>query len=128
MKNSSHTEPQEETSHGSVRSYALGFVLSIMVTLIPYYALTHGIVTPGIFLMIAVGAAVIQLFVQLILFLHLSFKKSSAVNTILVAYTGVMVLTIVIGTLWVMYHLKHNMHQDDSVYKNHTYTPQAQQY
>ena len=127
MKNS-HTSSAEETVHGSVRSYTLGFVLSIVATLIPYYTLTHGLGTTITFVFIAVGAAVVQLLVQLILFLHLSFKRSSSTNTILVAYTGIMVLSIVIGTLWVMYHLKTNMGMGDSVYKNHTYTPQAQKY
>jgi cytochrome o ubiquinol oxidase operon protein cyoD len=124
----SHTDTTEQASHGTIRSYTLGFALSIIATLLPYYALTHNIVTPTRFIAIAVAAAIIQLFVQLVLFLHLSLRRSSAINTVLVTYTGVMVLCIVIGTLWVMYHLKANMGMDNNVYKDHVYTPQGQAY
>ncbi len=127
MKDQNH-EIKEITPHGSVRSYTIGFALSIVATIIPYFALTSHAISGEAFLYIAVGAAILQLFVQLVLFLHLSFKKSSLLNTILVSYTGVMVLTIVIGTLWVMHNLNKNMEAQHNVYMDEIYSPQNQEY
>lgn len=127
MEHTLHTNT-EPTTHGSVRTYTLGFILSIVATVIPYIALTHHLVSSEIFIFIAVGAAVVQLFVQLVLFLHLSFKKHSLLNSILVAYTGVMVLTIVIGTLWVMHNLNKNMEAQHNVYMEQLYSPRSQEY
>jgi cytochrome o ubiquinol oxidase operon protein cyoD len=124
----SQKETEENTSHGSVKSYTIGFILSIVVTLIPYLALTSHAVAADTFLYVAVGAAIVQLLVQLVLFLHLSFKKASLLNSILVSYTGVMVLTIVIGTLWVMHNLNKNMEAQHNVYMDEVYSPQKQAY
>ena len=68
---SSHQE-----NHGSVKSYVIGFILSIILTVIPYYlVVNHSMEIDGLVLTV-MGIAVLQLLIQVIYFLHLSFKPN----------------------------------------------------
>ena len=129
-KNHTTTHTAAATSdhrgEGSYISYTLGFVLSVIATLIPFFMLYDHVLRGTSFVILALAAALLQLFVQLVLFLHLNFKKRSALNLLIFSYMLVLVITIVAGTLWIMHNLNQNMVQN--VFPNNDYTPQAQAY
>ena len=116
----------DSRAEGTYQSYSLGYILSIVATLIPYCALQYHLTAGKIFLAIAIIAAIVQLFVQLVLFLHLSFAKRSLGNMIMFLYAVTLVITIVAGSLWIMANLNHHMMQ--SVYPSNDYSPQTEAY
>jgi cytochrome o ubiquinol oxidase operon protein cyoD len=62
-----------------------------------------------IIIALVLSFAVMQLFVQLIFFLHLGFEKGPKWNLVFFVSTVGIILIIVLGTLWIMYHLNYNM-------------------
>lgn len=96
-------------AYGTHKSYVTGFIVSVVLTLISFY-LVGSDALPKADLYIIVGVlALIQLFVQLVFFLHLSTHSKASWNLLSFLFTLVMVLIFVLGTLWIMYHLYENM-------------------
>lgn len=96
-------------SHGSVKSYIVGFILSIVLTVIPYYLVVNGAMSNEGLVVTVLVIAVAQLLVQVIYFLHLSFKPQDRENTLSFLFTMIVVLILVIGTIWIMWNLNYNM-------------------
>lgn len=115
-----------EHTEGSYRSYTIGFVLSLVFTLIPFWLFQTHALSGSHLLIVAVGSALVQLFVQLVLFLHLNFSSKSRTNLIVFIYAVVLVVSVVVGTLWIMANLKANM--VDNVHPDGDYTPQSEAY
>jgi len=96
-------------------SYVSGFAISIALTLAAYflvvqYAGSGGAVLDRSTLIFAIVAlAIVQLAVQLIFFLHLGKDSKPHWNLIVFAYAALLIVAIVAGSLWVMYHLNYNM-------------------
>ncbi|WED42388.1 cytochrome o ubiquinol oxidase subunit IV [Legionella cardiaca] len=96
-------------SYGTYQSYTIGFVSSLLLTLFSFYLVASSALPPKI-LYIAVGAlAIMQLFVQLVFFLHLNTTSKTNWNLLSFLFTLVVVLVLVIGTMWIMYNLYANM-------------------
>lgn len=95
-------------SRGTVKSYVLGFLLSIIFTLGAFIvAVKHPLASGTVATIILFGIA--QLFVQLVFFLHLDAKSKQRWNLVVFVFTAFIVLILVVGSLWIMYHLDYNM-------------------
>ncbi len=96
--------------HGSYRSYITGFVLSVILTAIPF-----GIVMAGGFenrtatALVVMAFAVVQIVVHMIYFLHMNSKAEEGWTGMATMFTIVVVAIMLAGSLWVMYHLNTNM-------------------
>ncbi len=101
--------------HGSVGTYAAGFVLSIGLTLAAYIPVVahqssnhkmfpHEILIPAVVIL-----AVVQLCVQLVFFLHLAQESKPRWNLVFFIATVSIVLLVVVGSIWIMGHLNYNM-------------------
>ena len=98
----------------SLKSYITGFLLSLILTLLAYFLVTHGIFKHAGNLTAAVLIlAVTQLILQLKFFLHLNFKEQGRWNLIFLISTFSIVFIVVIGSLWIMNHLNYNMMPTD---------------
>ena len=96
-------------SHGTRASYIVGFVLAVVLTAIPFALVaTHSLSKVQTILVIAV-AAVLQILVHLRWFLHLRFATSPRENVLAIAFTAVLVVLMVGGSLWVMLDLQVRM-------------------
>lgn len=96
-------------TYGTHKSYAKGFILSIILTLISFYLVSSGALPkPDLYVVVGV-LALIQLFVQVVFFLHLSTHSKASWNLLSFIFTLVMVLIFVVGTIWIMYNLYANM-------------------
>ncbi len=94
---------------GSLKSYAVGFVLAIVLTVIPFALVMSGtlyrpIVWFGIF-----GAASVQILVHLRYFLHLDASSAMRWNVLALLFAVLIIGLFVGGTLWIMYHLNQRM-------------------
>lgn len=106
---------QHEITHGGVVSYTIGFVLSIALTLVAYYLVVDRVVSGWTTVIVILGLGVLQLFVQLLFFLHLGAEKRPRWNLMVLLFMATMLLVIVVGSLWIMnsldYYMGHSDHE-----------------
>jgi len=107
---------EESLNHhkGSVRSYTFGFVFSIILTLSSYgvyllYKNPVSILSLEIAVALIMSLAVLQLITQLIFFLHLGVDTGSRWRLGIFVSTISIILLVVVGSIWIMYHLNYNM-------------------
>lgn len=93
---------EETHAHGSLKQYVLGFVLSIVLTIIPLVAVMNDMFNKKTTIVIILVTAVLQLFVQLLFFMHIRDEKGPRYNLISLVFAGVILLTIVVGSILVM--------------------------
>lgn len=99
---------------GTFISYAVGFATSIALTLVAFgivFAHTSGAlaISGPTLAATLVLLAIIQLVVQLFTFLHLGRESSPSWNLITFCYAAVLLLSLVLGTIWIMNNLNYNM-------------------
>lgn len=93
----------------SYKSYIIGFVLSLLLTLASYEVVVgHLFSVEGTYLAVVV-LALAQFIVQVIFFLHLTSESKPRWNAVSFAFTLIITFILVAGSLWVMYNLNHNM-------------------
>ena len=95
--------------HGTQTSYIIGFILSILLTIVPYALVVNHLLVGDALVISVVVLGIIQLLVQLIFFLHLSSHPSQRWNLITFSFTLLIVVILVIGSLWIMYNMNYNM-------------------
>lgn len=97
------------SGHGTYKSYIIGFILSIMLTIIPYSIVVNHLFTKTYIILSIVVLGVIQLLVQLVFFLHLSSESKPRWNLTAFLFTVLIVAILVIGAIWIMDNLDYNM-------------------
>jgi cytochrome o ubiquinol oxidase subunit IV len=105
----SHSVAAASHAHGDMKSYAIGFALSLVLTAGSFGAVMSDLVPHAWRLALIVALCVTQLLVQLAYFLHLGTGKSSRQNTAIFACTGLLIAIVVAGSLWVMHNANVNM-------------------
>ena len=108
----SHSVDNHGASHGSVKSYMIGFVLSLILTAVPFWMVMDGSASHAVVLGTVVAMAVVQIFVHIVYFLHLDTRSEGGWNMMGLIFTIVIVVIVLAGSLWVMYHLNTNMMPD----------------
>lgn len=93
---------EDEQAHGSLRSYTIGFLLSIVLTVIPIAIVLNGWLAGRASAIALMAAAVLQLFVQLLFFMHLREEKKPRYNLISLLLGLVILVVIVAGSMWIM--------------------------
>ncbi|AIB38467.1 cytochrome o ubiquinol oxidase subunit IV [Pseudomonas sp. C 49-2] len=101
----SHDHDSHDASHGSVKSYAIGFILSVILTLIPFGLVMYPTLPKSITLMIVLAFAVIQVLVHLVYFLHLDRSKEQRDNVIAFVFAGLVILLLVGLSIWIMFSI-----------------------
>lgn len=96
-------------AHGTYLSYTIGFVLSIILTLGAYYLVVEKILAGRELAAAIVGLAVLQLFVQLLFFLHLGSESKPRWNLMVFLFAALVVVIVVFGSIWIMDNLDYHM-------------------
>lgn len=102
-------KPAKHEAHGSVLSYSVGFILSVVMTLSAYIAVVNRSYTGDTLAAFVVGLAIAQLLVQLLFFLHLGSETRPRWKLLVFMFMVVVVAIVVIGSIWIMYNLDYNM-------------------
>lgn len=89
-------------SHGSLKSYTIGFVLSIVLTIIPIVVVMNDLMSKTATFVTILIAAVLQFAIQLIFFMHLREEDSPRFNLISLVFGLVIIVTVVVGSIWIM--------------------------
>lgn len=96
-------------SHGSRKGYLTGFVLSAILTTIPFWLVMAGVLSVQTTAILVVVLAFAQIVVHTIFFLHVNTKAEGGWTLVALVFTAIMVLIVISGSLWIMYHLHGNM-------------------
>ena len=99
-----------EEPHGTLKEYLTGFILSVILTAIPFYLLMGDVSwsKQTIALTVVVFAAV-QMVVHMVYFLHMTPKSEDGWTLTSLVFTLILVVITLAGSLWVMYHMDTNM-------------------
>jgi len=90
-------------AYGTYKSYIIGFALSVIITCVAFSIVEYKAFS-NIHLYIFIALlALLQLYVQLIYFLHFNLDLRGRWNLIVFIFTMIICITLVAGTLWVMF-------------------------
>ncbi|PBC23690.1 MULTISPECIES: cytochrome o ubiquinol oxidase subunit IV [unclassified Mesorhizobium] len=105
-----HGHAHGGAAHGSFKGYLIGFVLSVILTAIPFWLVMSGAIDNKQATAIAVMAfAVVQIVVHMVFFLHMNTASEGGWSMLALIFTLILVVIVLTGSLWVMYHLNANM-------------------
>ena len=97
----SHSTDHSGASHGSVKTYMTGFILSIILTVIPFWMVMTGAASPAVILGTILAMAVC--------FLHMNTKSDEGWNMTAFVFTVLIIAILVVGSIWIMWNLNYNM-------------------
>jgi cytochrome o ubiquinol oxidase operon protein cyoD len=112
---SAHSEHGSHSAHGtghsgSLKDYLTGFVLAVILTAIPFWLVMgksfHSSTTTAV---VILGFAAVQMVVHMVYFLHMNTRAEGGWTLLALLFTIMLVVIALSGSLWVMYHLNHNM-------------------
>ncbi|TPQ42787.1 cytochrome o ubiquinol oxidase subunit IV [Bradyrhizobium guangdongense] len=100
----------DQHAHGSLSTYLLGFILSVVLTAIPFWLVMSGeLGNKQVTALVIMGFAIVQIVVHMIYFLHMNTSSENGWTMMALIFTIVMVVIALSGSLWVMHHLTTNM-------------------
>lgn len=100
----------DQGGHGSLKSYLIGFVLSVILTVIPFWVVmgepldSKGVAVAIIFIL---GGA--QMLVHIHYFLHVTIKAEQGWQAMSMGLTILLLVIVLSGSIWVMFNLQENM-------------------
>ncbi|MDB6002395.1 MAG: cytochrome o ubiquinol oxidase subunit [Rhizobacter sp.] len=118
---SAHNEPSSHDGHdghgdhdgqphSTFKGYAIGFVLSVILTAIPFWlVMSKSIASSSTTAIVILGFAAVQIVVHMVYFLHMSTKSEGGWSLLALVFTLMLVVITLSGSTWVMYHLNDNM-------------------
>jgi cytochrome o ubiquinol oxidase operon protein cyoD len=96
--------------HGSYRSYITGFILSVILTAIPFaIVMGGGLESRTMTVAVVISCAIVQVLVHMVYFLHMNSRAEEGWVFVSTIFTVVVVVIMIAGSIWVMYHLNTNM-------------------
>ncbi|MEM1143079.1 MAG: cytochrome o ubiquinol oxidase subunit IV [Pseudomonadota bacterium] len=96
-------------AHGSIKEYRNGLLLSLALTAVPFAMVMTGALSGPAAVGVILVCAVAQVFVQLVFFLHMNTSSEQIWNVTSAVFVVVLVAILIIGSIWIMGHLNHNM-------------------
>ncbi|MET0268439.1 MAG: cytochrome o ubiquinol oxidase subunit IV [Duganella sp.] len=104
-----HHEP-DDGNHGTLKDYAIGFVLSVILTVIPFWLVMGKVFDKSsttAFVILALAG--VQVIVHMVYFLHMNGKSEGGWTLLSTLFTLVVLVIVLAGSIWVMYHMNVNM-------------------
>jgi cytochrome o ubiquinol oxidase operon protein cyoD len=96
-------------SRGSLKAYLTGFVLSLILTAMPFALVMSGTWSSTATLAGIFSAGLVQILVHLHYFLHLDTSSAARWNVVALIFTLLIMALFVGGTLWIMSSLNYRM-------------------
>jgi cytochrome o ubiquinol oxidase operon protein cyoD len=104
-----HLNSHEEHPEGNVKKYVIGFLLSLVLTLVSYFSVFYHLLSPAFLLYTILFLALVQTVIQLALFLHLGEESKPHRNLLTFLFMLSILIIVVWGSIWIMDHLNYNM-------------------
>ena len=110
----------DDGPHSTFSGYMIGFVLSIVLTAIPFWLVMARIIdNRTVAVLVLGGFAVVQILVHMVFFLHMNGKAEGGWTMLSTIFTVVFVAIAIAGTLWVMFHMNTNMMPSHEQHQQH---------
>ncbi|GGC85866.1 cytochrome o ubiquinol oxidase subunit IV [Undibacterium terreum] len=103
--------------HGTWHGYLIGYISAASLPTAAFILSTNTWMTSASVLAALSVLAIAQMLVHLIFFLHINTAPEQRTNILAFATTMFIVLIVVVGSLWIMSHLRHNMMPMDMLMK-----------
>ena len=105
-----HHDDDDGAAHSTFKGYMTGFILSVILTFIPFYLVMTGFFeNSNTTALVILGLAAVQIVVHMVYFLHMNARSEEGWNLLALIFTVVLVVITLAGSLWVMFHLNANM-------------------
>ncbi len=105
-----HGSDSHEAPHGTFESYVTGFVLSVILTAIPFIlVMARPIDSAAYTAAFVLICALAQILVHMIFFLHMTPKAEGGWILLSTVFTIIFVVVTLAGSLWIVFHLNRNM-------------------
>jgi cytochrome o ubiquinol oxidase operon protein cyoD len=101
-----HDAHDSHKAHGSLKSYVIGFIMSLVLTAIPLIVVLNHLLEGKAATFVLIGSAVLQFVVQLFYFMHLKEEGKPRYNLMVLILGLCIVFTIVAGSVWIMTYNK----------------------
>lgn len=95
--------------HATVKDYAIGFGLAVILTAIPFWLVMAKVLPAGTTGLVILGFAAVQMVVHMVYFLHLNAKVEGGWSMLALLFTAALVIIMLAGSIWVMFHLNTHM-------------------
>ena len=102
-------KPLIDTGDPLFRDYLTGFILALVLTVVPFGLVVFKVVPQAQGLAVIAVLAVVQIIVHMRYFLHLNFSPAERNNIMSLAFAAVLILIMAGGTLWIMFNLHYRM-------------------
>lgn len=110
MHHSAEAQPDFGTGQKKLGIYLIGFVSCVILTIISFWSVMSGAFSTLEVLFIIFISAFIQFVVQVVCFLRLNTQTEQAkTNVMSFIFTIVVLVSIVAGSLWIMWNLQYYM-------------------
>tara|TARA_Y100000389_G_scaffold48689_1_gene44019 strand:- start:3636 stop:3947 length:312 start_codon:yes stop_codon:yes gene_type:complete len=93
----------------SYKSYTIGFIASVILTLASYFTVVNQYFDRIGIIVAIVIFAITQLVFQLVYFLHMGDEEKPRWNLYSFIFSLIVIFVLVAGSIWVMYYLNYNM-------------------
>ena len=107
-----HGAAHEESGapHGTFRDYMTGFVLAVVLTIIPFFlVMARPIESPGYTAAIVLICAFAQILVHMVFFLHMTPKAEDGWLLLSTIFAVIFLVITLAGSIWIIFHLNRNM-------------------
>jgi cytochrome o ubiquinol oxidase subunit IV len=106
--------PGDEPADGreiaeGIRGYLIGLALATLITIVAFFVSQTTLVWQPSIPIALVVLAVAQMGVHLVFFLHITTGAESLNNVLALAFGLLIVFLLLVGSLWIMNNLNHNM-------------------
>ncbi|MBS0032713.1 cytochrome o ubiquinol oxidase subunit IV [Candidatus Palibaumannia cicadellinicola] len=99
----------KNTINNHYQTYIIVFLFSIILTTIPFTIVFNHYFEKHTQIFILVICAIIQIILHLVFFLHLKISPEYQWNIVALAFTVLIIVILIIGSLWIMWHLNYNL-------------------
>ena len=98
------------TGQKKLGMYLIGFISCSLLTLLSFWSVMSQRFSKFEVLAVIFSSALIQLLVQVICFLRLTTEtEQGKTNIMTFLFTGVILISIIVGSLWIMWNLNYYM-------------------
>lgn len=103
-------ELESHDMHITVGGYLTGFVLAVILTAIPFWLVMGNVLaSSAATTVIILALAMVQIYVHMVFFLYMTSKAEGGWTWMSLLFTLVLLVIMLAGSLWIMYHLNANM-------------------
>ena len=106
--------PGDERADGAeiaegIRGYLIGLGLSVLATFVSFFISGTSLVWQPSIPAALIVLAIAQMGVHIVFFLHITTRPDSMNNIMALSFGVFIVFVLIVGSVWVMTHLNHNM-------------------